>query len=335
MCEPHMKPAIVMQHVHKDFLLDEKGNGLLSFFKRKKKILTALDSISLTIPEGEIVGYIGPNGSGKSTTIKILTGILTPTRGKVSVLGYTPWEKRYEYTFNIGVVFGQKSLLWWDIAPYECFRLYKEVYEMDESTYQERLHYLVNLFEITEFMHTPTRKLSLGQRMRCELVAALIHKPKVLFLDEPTIGLDVIAKQRLRDAIREINEKEKITIILTTHDMHDIEELAHRILILNEGKIIYDGTVEDVRKRFIHENTIEFESSKITNPQKFSKTIQPHRVKQNGQSFEITFNRSEYSPKKMLDELFDSCEITHFEVHEPTLEEVVREIYETKNNQKH
>ncbi len=330
-----MKPVIVMQHVHKEFTIDEKAKNIFSFVKPTKKKLTALDSISLTIPEGEIVGYIGPNGSGKSTTIKILTGILVPTRGKVNVLGFTPWEKRYEYTYNIGVVFGQKSLLWWDIAPYESFRLYKEVYEMDENTYQERLHYLVNLFEITEFMHTPTRKLSLGQRMRCELVASLIHKPKVLFLDEPTIGLDVIAKQRLRDAIREINEKEKTTIILTTHDMNDIEALAHRILILNEGKIIYDGTLEDVRKRFIQENTILFEMNKVTNPKKLSKIIEPHRVVQNEQSFEITFDRTKYSPKKMLDELFDCCEINHFEVHEPTLEEVVRKIYETKNNQKH
>lgn len=189
--------AIDARHLTKEFPLEEKGSGIFSFIRPKKKILTALDSISLSIPEGEIVGYIGPNGSGKSTTIKILTGILTPTRGSVNVLGYVPWEQRYEYTFNIGAVFGQKSLLWWDIPPYECFRLYKEIYEMSEEKYQERLAYLIPLFEISEFMHTPTRKLSLGQRMRCELVAALLHQPKILFLDEPTIGLDVVAKQRM------------------------------------------------------------------------------------------------------------------------------------------
>ncbi len=329
------RPAIEIQHLTKEFPLSEKGTGWFSFIRPKKKILTALDSISLHIPEGEIVGYIGPNGSGKSTTIKILTGILTPTRGNVRVLGYVPWEQRYEYTFNIGVVFGQKSLLWWDIPPFECFRLYKEIYEMDEKTYQQRLTYLSNLFEIDEFMHTPTRKLSLGQRMRCELVASLIHKPKVLFLDEPTIGLDVVAKQRMRDAIREINEKEKTTVILTTHDMKDIEELAHRILILNEGKIIYDGTLEDVRKRFIHENTVMFELVRITNPTLFSKIIQPHRIQQNGQTFNLTFDRTAFSTKKILDDLFDCCEISHFEVNEPSLEDVVREIYDTKNRQKH
>jgi ABC-2 type transport system ATP-binding protein len=328
------RPAIEIHNLTKEFPLEEKGNGIFSFIRPKKKILTALDSISLSIPEGEIVGYIGPNGSGKSTTIKILTGILTPTQGNVHVLGYVPWEQRYEYTFNIGAVFGQKSLLWWDIPPFECFRLYKEIYEMSEDGYQERLHYLIDLFEISEFMHTPTRKLSLGQRMRCELVASLLHKPKILFLDEPTIGLDVVAKQRMRDAIREINEKEKTTVILTTHDMHDIEELAHRILILNEGKIIYDGTLEDVRKRFIHENTIEFETARIKNPKKFAAIVQPHRIQQIGQSFQMTFNREKYSTKKILDDLFDSCEITHFEVHEPSLEDVVREIYETRNNQK-
>jgi ABC-2 type transport system ATP-binding protein len=326
--------AIEVEHLTKDFTLEEKGNGLLSFVRPKKRTLTALDKVSFTIPEGEIVGYIGPNGSGKSTTIKILTGILTPTQGGAKVLGYTPWENRYAYTFNIGAVFGQKTLLWWDIPPYECFRLYKEIYEMSEETYARRLNYLTQLFEITEFMHTPTRKLSLGQRMRCELVAALIHQPKVLFLDEPTIGLDVMAKQRMRDAIREINEKEGTTVILTTHDMKDIEELAHRILILNEGKIIYDGTLEDVRKRFIHENRIAFEITRITNPKRFAAVIQPHRIRQNGQSFEMTFNREQYATKKVLDDLFDTCEIIHFEVHEPTLEDVVREIYDTRHRQK-
>ncbi|MFH0969982.1 MAG: ATP-binding cassette domain-containing protein [Candidatus Diapherotrites archaeon] len=325
------RPIIEAHHLIKEFPLNEKGKGVFSFFRPKKKILTALDITRLSIQEGEIVGYIGPNGSGKSTTIKILTGILTPTQGKVRVMDYIPWEQRYEYTFNIGVVFGQKSLLWWDIPPYECFRLYKEIYEMDEKTYQERLIYLTALFEIDAFMHTPTRKLSLGQRMRCELVASLLHKPKILFLDEPTIGLDVVAKQRMRDAIREINEKEKTTVILTTHDMYDIEELAHRILILNEGKIIYDGTLKDVREKFIHENTIEFEVVRITQPRKFATLIQPHRIHQNGQAFTMTFNKKKFSPKKILDDLFGCCEITHFEVNEPSLEDVVREIYETKH----
>ncbi|MBM3281988.1 MAG: ATP-binding cassette domain-containing protein [Candidatus Diapherotrites archaeon] len=203
-----MKPAIVVRNLTKTYRVPEKTNGMLHVLTRKNKTITALNKVSFTVNEGEILGYIGPNGSGKSTTIKALTGILTPTSGEVSVLGFVPWKERYEYTKNIGVVFGQKTLLWWDIPPYECFRLYKEIYEMDEKTYEKRINYLIQLFDIKTFMHTPTRKLSLGQRMRCEVVAALIPTPKILFLDEPTIGLDVVAKQRMREAILEVNEKE-------------------------------------------------------------------------------------------------------------------------------
>lgn len=329
------EPAITIQHVTKEFQLAEKGKGIKGLFFRPKKIFRALNKISFTANKGDIIGYIGPNGSGKSTTIKILTGILVPTSGKVNVLGYTPWEDRYNYTFNIGVVFGHKSLLWYDIPPFECFRLYKEIYEIDEKTYQKRLDYLISLFAIEEFMHAPTRKLSLGQRMRCELVASLIHTPKILFLDEPTIGLDVVAKQRMRDAIREINEKEGTTVILTTHDMRDIEELANRVLILNEGKIIYEGNLEDVREKFIHTNTIDFELIKATQPSKFAQLVSKHTIKQDGKTFTLTFNRKEHATKKILDELFDCCEIAHFEVHEPTLEQIVRGIYDQKPRQKH
>lgn len=325
---------ISVQHLTKEYLVPEKKTGLWGSLTRKHHWFKALDNISLTIQKGEIIGYIGPNGSGKSTTIKLLTGILTPTQGKVSVLGFVPWEQRYEYTHHIGAVFGQKSLLWWDIAPIECFRLYKEIYEMNEEEYQKRLDYLVRLFDVSPFMHVPTRKLSLGQRMRCEIVASLLHNPQVLFLDEPTIGLDVVAKQRMREAIKEINEKEKTTVFLTTHDMRDIEELANRILILNEGKIIYDGDLQKLRNEIIHENVIHFELESITDKEKFVQLMTTHEVAQQNKGFSIRFDSRKFSTKKMLDRLFACAHVNRFEVHEPSLETIIRDIYERQPDQK-
>ncbi len=323
-------PAVIhVKNLVKEFKIPEKKTGIVGTFFRKNKTMRALDHVSFDVEEGEIIGYIGPNGGGKSTTIKILTGILVPSQGEVSVLGCIPWKDRATYTYHIGVVFGQKSLLNWDVAPLESFRLYKEIYEMSENEYQDRLSALTKLFDIKEFMHIPTRKLSLGQRMRCEVVAALLHKPKVLFLDEPTIGLDAIAKQRMREAIREVNEKEKTTVILTTHDMNDIEELASRVLVLDKGKIIYHGSVDLLKKEFAQEHRIVFEPDRITNKAAFAKLIATHKVEQNGKQFTLTFNSKQFSPKKILDELFDCAHLESFEIYAPSLEEVIREIYAT------
>ncbi len=323
-----MPVVIHVKNIVKEFSVPaEKKSGIIHTFLRSEKKMRALDHISFDVHEGEIIGYIGPNGGGKSTTIKLLTGILTPTQGEATVLGFVPWKQRYEYTYNIGVVFGQKSLLNWDVAPVESFRLYKEIYEMPQAEYEARLHYLTKLFAVEAFMFTATRKLSLGQRMRCELVAALIHKPKVLFLDEPTIGLDAIAKQRMRQAIREINEKEKTTVILTTHDMNDIEELATRILVLDKGKIIYEGDLDALKKEYAQEHTIIFEPIRVKDKNKFTILMQKHKVQQDGKFFQLTFNSKENHSKKVLDELFDSCEMESFEIYAPTLEEIIREIY--------
>ncbi len=319
--------VISLSHVTKEFKIPEKKTGILGKLTAKTKTLVALNDVSLQIKRGEILGYIGPNGSGKSTTIKIMTGILTPTQGKVDILGYVPWEQREEYTQHIGAVFGQKSLLWWDVAPYECFRLYKEIYGIEEKPYQSRLAYLVELFEIEEFMHTPTRKLSLGQRMRCELVAALINKPEILFLDEPTIGLDVVAKQRMREAIREINQKEKTTVILTTHDMQDIEELATRILILNEGVIIYEGNILGLRKELFDHYHVRFELETIRNKEKFVKLTQKHALVQDNHSFTLTVDAKKHNTREVLDELYDAATLTRLEIYEPSLDEIIRRIY--------
>lgn len=223
------------------------GHAIKSFFKKETKSVEALAGISFTIPDGEIVGYIGPNGAGKSTTIKILSGILTPDSGICMVDGYVPWRERKAYVQQIGVVFGQRSQLWWDIPVIDSFHLLKEIYKVKEVVFRETLDELIELLDLQEIVTVPTRQLSLGQRMRCEIAAALLHRPKILFLDEPTIGLDAVSKLAVRSFIKKINRDFKTTVILTTHDMQDIEHLAQRILMIGKGKLLFDGDLSAFR----------------------------------------------------------------------------------------
>lgn len=223
------------------------GHAIKSFFKKETKSVEALTGISFTIPDGEIVGYIGPNGAGKSTTIKILSGILTPDSGVCQVDGYVPWRDRKAYVQQIGVVFGQRSQLWWDIPVIDSFHLLKEIYKVKEEVFSETLDELIELLDLQEIVTVPTRQLSLGQRMRCEIAAALLHRPKILFLDEPTIGLDAVSKLAVRSFIKKINRDFKTTVILTTHDMQDIEHLAQRILMIGKGKLLFDGDLSAFR----------------------------------------------------------------------------------------
>ncbi len=208
----------------------------------------ALDSINFTVPKGQVLGLIGPNGAGKTTTVKVLTGILTPTAGHVRVLGFDPQRDRYRYTYHIGLVFGQRSLLWYDIPVIESLRLYADIYEIDRAAFDQRVRQFSEMLDIGGLLHIPVRKLSLGQRMRAEIAASLLHTPEVLFLDEPTIGLDSVAKERVREFLRQLNRDKGTTIVLTTHDMNDIEALAQRVLILDGGRIIYDGAVGPLKE---------------------------------------------------------------------------------------
>ena len=237
---------INVSHISKTFKVAKKQSGLLatlkSFVKREYKYIDAIKDISFNIEEGSIVGYIGQNGAGKSTTIKILSGILIPDSGECTIDGLTPWKDRKEYVAKIGVVFGQRSQLWWDIPADDTFNLLKDIYKIDEDKFKEKKEYLTKLLNIEDIIHVPVRQLSLGQRMRCEIAASLLHEPKILFLDEPTIGLDALSKQIVRDFIKKINKEQKVTVILTTHDMSDIEALAKRIIMIGNGEIIYDGT---------------------------------------------------------------------------------------------
>lgn len=245
---------ITVKQLSKTFKVAKRNSGyknaIRSFFKREYKIVEAIKDVSFSIEKGEIVGYIGPNGAGKSTTIKILSGILTPSSGTCKVNGITPWLKREEYVKKIGVVFGQRSQLWWDIPAEDTFDLLKDVYDINEEEYQRTKNDLIEKLNLKDIINVPVRQLSLGQRMRCEIAASLLHSPEILFLDEPTIGLDAVSKQIVRDFIKKLNKKKNVTVILTTHDMSDIEALAKRIILIGKGKVLYDGTLKKLKNNY-------------------------------------------------------------------------------------
>jgi ABC-2 type transport system ATP-binding protein len=219
-------------------------------FKRTKERIKALDGISFEIGEGELVGYIGPNGAGKSTTVKVMSGILTPDGGTCSILGRTPWKERVAHVANIGVVFGQRSQLWWDLPVVDSFNLLRDIYKIRQTDYISRLDELVGALDIAGLLQTPVRQLSLGQRMRCEITASMLHRPKILFLDEPTIGLDAVSKLALRDFLKRENKKNAVTMILTTHDMDDIEALCGRVMVIGNGRLLYDGGLDELKRRY-------------------------------------------------------------------------------------
>ncbi len=224
------------------------SEAVKALFHREYEYIHALDEVSFSIGGGEMVGYIGPNGAGKSSTIKILSGILTPDSGVCTVGGRTPWKERRAHVKEIGVVFGQRSQLWWDVPVIDSFELLKEIYSIPDSVYSKNLSELTETLDLPKIIKTPARQLSLGQRMRCEIAASLLHDPKVLFLDEPTIGLDAVSKLAVRDFIKRRNQEHGTTVILTTHDMQDIEALASRIILIGKGKILLDGTLDDIRR---------------------------------------------------------------------------------------
>lgn len=243
---------ITMEHVCKSYRIAKRNAGFKeackALFRREYEEIHALSDVSFIIQDGEMVGYIGPNGAGKSSTIKILSGILTPDSGNCLIDGRVPWKDRIGHVREIGVVFGQRTQLWWDVPVIDSFELLKDIYSIPEQTYRQNLEELTELLNLGELLRTPTRQLSLGQRMRCEIAASLLHSPRILFLDEPTIGLDAVSKLAVRDFIKKQNETHKTTVILTTHDMQDIEALTKRIILIGKGHILMDGTLEDIKK---------------------------------------------------------------------------------------
>lgn len=255
--------VISVKNLNKTFKVYERKSGVFSavraLIKPEYKIIKALDGVSFNVDKGEIIGYIGPNGAGKSTTVKVLSGILVPDSGDVEIDGLVPWKNRKKHVKRIGVVFGQRSQLWWDVPVSDSFELLKEIYRIEDASYKKTFGTLTELLDLGSFMKTPVRQLSLGQRIRCEIAASLLHSPDILFLDEPTIGLDAVSKLAVRKFIKEINREKDITVILTTHDTGDIEALAKRILLIGKGKILYDGELSDLKSRYARERKLKIQ----------------------------------------------------------------------------
>lgn len=320
-------PIISIQNLSKTYDYYKKQAGLFAsvkgLFFREKLYARAVDNISFEISEGELVGFLGPNGAGKTTTIKILAGILYPTSGKAKVLGYNPWQRKKDFQKQFGIVFGQKSQLIWDLPAMEGFIFNKEVYEIENKIFQKTIDELVEVLEIKDILHVPVRKLSLGQRMKCELAASLLHRPKVLFLDEPTIGLDVISQQKMRRFITEYNKKEKTTILLTSHYMEDVEALCKRVVIINNGKIVYDGALDTLVQKYATHKIL-----KIT----FKKPIMRQDLEQFGEIREFNSMRTVLKIKKetttsAASQILNKFPVDDILIDEIEVEEVIRRIF--------
>jgi len=299
-------------------------NAFSSFFRKDYQIIEALKGISFTINDGEIVGYIGPNGAGKSSTIKIMSGVLTPDQGTCLINGRIPWSQRKEHVKEIGVVFGQRTQLWWDVPVIDSFELLKDIYQIPNDVYQRNLNELVELLDLATLIKTPTRQLSLGQRMRCEIVAALLHEPKVLFLDEPTIGLDAISKLAVRDFIRKINKEKKTTVLLTTHDMQDIEALVDRVILIGNGQILLDGSLQSLKQRFSKDKiiTIDFIGDNImpSTGLSINENANQHAV--------IQVDTSILSIKEAIHNISQQIEIQDMSISSVSIEDIVVSLYQ-------
>jgi len=304
--------------------------GLIDLVRPRREVLRAVNDVSFEIPGGEMVGYIGANGAGKSTTLKMLTGILTPTSGEVTVGGLVPWRQRLQYTRHIGAVFGQRTQLWWDLAVVESFRLLQKIYEVDEVVYQRQMGIFHELLEIGDYLHQPVRKLSLGQRMRCDMAAALLHQPRVLFLDEPTIGMDVVAKENVRQFLREIRERDQVTIILTTHDLGDIEQLCKRVIIIDKGLVHFDGDLDDLRRRVGRKVRMSVELREGVTAAELGAITGDLPVRWEageGKRHLAEFNRSEVPGAEVIKRLVNGAHVQDLHLAEQPIEEVVRDIY--------
>jgi ABC-2 type transport system ATP-binding protein len=320
-------PAISLQHIRKSFVRMEArpGSRGLARLRRERSEVHAVDDVSFEIASGEMVGYVGPNGAGKSTTIKMLTGILVPSSGHIRVLDLEPTRQRVDLAKRIGVVFGQRTQLWWDLPLRDSFELLRHIYRVDATRYRRNLATFTDVLDLGPFLATPVRQLSLGQRMRGDLAAALMHDPDILFLDEPTIGLDVVAKARIREFLARVNREHGTTVLLTTHDMDDIEQLCPRVLIIDAGRVIYDGDLETIRRRMGGESVLVLD---LVEPGPAVEVSGAKVVKIEGPRQWLTFRRDEVTAAAVIAAVAARAEIRDLQIEEPAIEDVIRRIYE-------
>lgn len=312
--------------------LKEPGvaGAIKHLFKPEYKEIVAVSEINLSIESGESVAYVGPNGAGKSTTIKMLTGILLPSGGEIRVNGMHPYKERMRNSKNIGVVFGQRTQLWWDIPVIESFTLLRDIYEVPQKTFQDNLAYFTEMLGLGEFLNQSARRLSLGQRMRADLAVALMHNPAIAFLDEPTIGLDVAVKERIRQFLKQVNRERGVTILLTSHDLGDIEDVCRRFIIIDMGKIIYDGSIQGLLDQYVKDRSIHITASarieRQVAAQGLPDGIRVARVEEREAT--LVFDRFKYTARNVLEIVMQTVDVQDFRLGEPDIEQVVRNVYE-------
>ncbi|MFZ2202549.1 MAG: ABC transporter ATP-binding protein [Microgenomates group bacterium] len=325
------QPLIQVKNLTRSFKQYKKEPGLMGsvkgLFKREQFEVTAVDNISFSIDEGEVVGFIGPNGAGKTTTLKILSGLLYPTAGEVTVLGQEPFKRNKEFLKSYALVMGQKSQLWWDLPPIEGFLLNKEIYEVSGKDYEANVAELAEILDVGDVLKIPVRKLSLGQRMKCELIAALLHKPKILFLDEPTIGLDVVIQKNIRAFLKSYNEKYKTTIMLTSHYMDDVSELCQRVIIISHGRIIYDGGLKNLVSKYAKRKNLKLVFYKPIPKPDLKEFGQIVDYKGDGLSVTLSVKRSEHT--RIASALLSKFPVDDLDVSEIGLDDIIRQIFTT------
>jgi ABC-2 type transport system ATP-binding protein len=329
-------PAIEVNHLTKSFRLKRKAAGLSaslrSLVRPKYNLVEAVQGISFSMEPGELLGFIGPNGAGKSTTIKILTGILYPSGGEAKVLGYVPWKQRQKLAYHIGTVFGQRPQLWYHLPPIDTFTLFGKIYEMDDAETKKRIRELADAFEIGDLLETPVRKLSLGQRMRCEVAASLLHKPRLLLLDEPSIGLDVVAKQLIRDAIRDMARKENVGVLLTSHDAGDLEALCKRVIIINHGRIVYQDKVSVLKRSFLTWKMAEVRYAEEITPDFNIPGTETLKIGKERYGAKLRFDTRTTPVEQVMAQLSAAGRLVDITVSDPPLEEVIGAIYKQEES---
>ena len=317
--------AIEVKNLNKTFEKTIRKGNWFKRLKARAEVYEAVKNISFSAEEGESIAFIGPNGAGKSTTIKMLTGILHPTSGETKVLGLVPWKDRKKLAYQIGSVFGQKSQLWLHLPPQDTFELLGRIYELDDSFYEKRKNELIELFELKDFVNVPTRKLSLGQRMRCEIAASLLHKPKVIFLDEPTIGLDPVAKASIRELISRANKEEKVTVFLTSHDAGDIERLCKRVIIINHGQMIFDDSTNRLKRDFLRKKEIDL---KLTAPWESELIIPGVDVaKSKGFGMKLSVDLTQNTIERVVSDILKKGSVEDITIQNMPMEEIIADIY--------